>query len=138
MPNLPAQIGDIGPFDIFSLSWGPQHAPVVGPDGTTQAHSSDVVILKQTHANSAALFQASAGGTRFDFATITVISESGAVTVYQFSSVFIASYTIGGSSTSTDSMDWNFAPLSVAYDNQGNSGGQSGSWGGSLSQSGGS
>ena len=114
-----AQIGNIGPFDITSYSWGPQHAAVAASSGSdggdTQAQSSDMIITKGRDANSNRLFQASAAGTAFDSATITVTFDGGRTMVFQFSSVFIASYVIGGGEQGSDSMDWNFAKVSISY-----------------------
>jgi len=119
MSSYTAQIGSIGPFDITSYSWGPQHAAVAASSGSdggdTQAQSSDMVITKNRDANSNLLFQASAAGTGFDSATITVTFDGGRGVVYQFSSVFIASYVLGGGDQGSDIMDWNFAKVSMNY-----------------------
>ena len=110
-----AQIGNIGPFSINSVSWGVQHVvnlPAGGSAGPTQAQVSDIVITKNVDGNSAVLLQASAAGTAFDSASFTTVAYDGTQTTYTLSSVIIASYSISSGDSPTETMDWNCAQMS--------------------------
>lgn len=115
MGNYSAQIGDIGPFEILSFSWAPQYASAGSTSGNTRAQVSDVVVTKTVDANSATLAQASAAGTPFGSATITMNDSSGPK-VFNFSNVVISSFSASSHSSDTgpiEQIDWNFSQMTT-------------------------
>jgi len=109
MSTYTCQIDNIGPFVINSYAFAPQHATASSDSGMAQV--ADVMVTKVLDANSPTLFQASANGTSFDVATITVTEDGGGSTVYKLASVIIASIQPGGNGT--ESMDLNFAHIEM-------------------------
>jgi len=127
MGSYTAQIGDIGPFQIASFSWAPQYASAGVTASNTRAQPSDVVVARVSDANSTTLAQASAAGTPFGSATITMNDASG-TKVFTFSNVVISSFKVDSSASNTppvEYMDWNFSQMTTnlsTYDD-GSSGG---------------
>jgi type VI protein secretion system component Hcp len=113
MSSYTCQIDSIGPFEIGSYSWAPQHAPI----STTpvQAQTSDVVVTKVVDENSATLAQAAASGAFFSSATIIATSDNGATIVYQMSNVMIASYRGGGNNDNGETLDLNCSKVSASF-----------------------
>lgn len=112
MSSYTCQIDSIGPFEISSFSWAPQHAPI----STTpiQAQTSDVVVTKVTDENSAVLFQAAASGASFNSATISATYDDGSTRVFQLSNVTIASFQ-GGGNSGNETLDLNCAQVSWSF-----------------------
>jgi len=110
MTTYTCQIDNIGPFVINSFSLAPQHAPI-SPD-PIQAQVGDMMVTKAMDANSPMLAQASANGTSFGSATVTVSDDSGGLTVYTLNSVVIASYQ--PAANGNEALDLNFGHIEMS------------------------
>ena len=120
--TIVGQIGNLGPFEVLSFSWGASNSSTGssgGGGGTGKASFQDLSFTRLSDTFTPALFVAVANGTHFQTASITSNNKKGnPVFTLALEGVMLSSWTLSDVSEAaspTESISLNFTKVTLTF-----------------------